>query len=644
MMGIPLMSGSASKWMRYAASLQAGWAVPAMVAWAASLGTVFLGAKATSAVFLGPLTEATKDAHESPPTMVWGMNLLAAGTVVLGIAPQLAVNYLLNPIMGALGLGAVQVTWFGLSSDAGSFSTAGGLVLAIISIVLGGIIYAVAYAARQTPATVAVTAGGAAMASSGGGIFTGGEPLSDQGRLTAGDFSDIFLQHWHSFFRWSNVDRVYLAVWSGLQAVSRALGVLVSWMERYAAILVVVLAALILAAVRWLVPGVATLPAGASIPVPQMLVAACAIAAVALILAALSHIKTRTLSILMVLVGAAAVAGLAVTDPWLRLGLLELGALLTIPLVWQTARTRSAKLTYVAVVVISALTLVASDLLLERGQPDWARALLLTSVCVKLAAVPLFFWLLKLADELPAVVLGLIIAVVDMAAFGELYIAVHASPGLFTPTALWLGFAAATSFLAALLMLTQRSLKRLLVLSTVEDVGFLLLGIASATALGTTGALVAATTHALAKALLFTCLAGPEAARLLEGNHTGLITRYPVSAFGFLFGMLAMLGIPPTIGFIGRWKLYETAVQIGWPLGAIFILSSILALIAYVLALTGIWWGPPSNADSPPHEVEPITDAKEPFVLKSTVVLLVALILAAGIWPSLLDIVKWGRL
>ncbi len=644
MMGIPLMSGFASKWMLYAAALQAGWAVPAMVAWAASLGTVFLGAKATSAVFLGPLTEATKDAHESPPTMVWGMNLLAAGTVVLGIAPQLAVNYLLNPIMGALGLGAVQVTWFGLSSDAGSFSTAGGLVLAIISIVLGGIIYAVAYAARQTPATVAVTAGGAAMASSGGGIFTGGEPLSDQGRLTAGDFSDIFLQHWHSFFRWSNVDRVYLAVWSGLQAVSRALGVLVSWMERYAAILVVVLAALILAAVRWLVPGVATLPAGASIPVPQMLVAACAIAAVALILAALSHIKTRTLSILMVLVGAAAVAGLAVTDPWLRLGLLELGALLTIPLVWQTARTRSAKLTYVAVVVISALTLVASDLLLERGQPDWARALLLTSVCVKLAAVPLFFWLLKLADELPAVVLGLIIAVVDMAAFGELYIAVHASPGLFTPTALWLGFAAATSFLAALLMLTQRSLKRLLVLSTVEDVGFLLLGIASATALGTTGALVAATTHALAKALLFTCLAGPEAARLLEGNHTGLITRYPVSAFGFLFGMLAMLGIPPTIGFIGRWKLYETAVQIGWPLGAIFILSSILALIAYVLALTGIWWGPPSNADSPPHEVEPITDAKEPFVLKSTVVLLVALILAAGIWPSLLDIVKWGRL
>jgi multicomponent Na+:H+ antiporter subunit A len=641
MMGIPLMSGFASKWMLYAAALQAGWAVPAMIAWAVSLGTVFLGAKATSAVFLGPLTKATEDAHESPPTMVWGMGLLAAGSVVLGIAPQLAVNFLLNPIMSALGIATVQVTWFGLASDAGSFSTAGGLVLAIVSIVLGGIIYAVAYAGRQTAATVAVTAGGAAMASSGGGIFTGGEPLSDQGRLTAGDFSSIFLGNWKEFFRWSNVDRVYLAVWSGLQSVSRGLGVVVSWMERRALVLVIVLAALILAAVRWLVPGVGSLPSGASIAVPQMLVAACGIASMGLILAALSQAKTRGIALCALIVGSLTVAGLVVANPWLRLGLLELGAMLTIVRVWITARTQSAKFTYLGVVLISAFTLVGSDILLERGQADWARALLLTSICVKLAAVPLFFWLLKLADEVPALVLGLIIAVVDMAAFGELYIAAHASPGLFAPTSLWLGIAAATSFLAALLMLTQRSLKRLLVLSTVEDAGFLILGIASATALGTTGALVAATTHALAKALLFICLSGPEAAGALEDNRTGLISRYPVSAFGFLFGMLAMLGIPPTMGFIGRWKLYETAVVIGWPIATVFILSSILALVAYVLALTGIWWGPPSGIDSPPNsESQP----KEPILLQTTIVLMVALILAAGTFPSLLDMLKWGSL
>jgi formate hydrogenlyase subunit 3/multisubunit Na+/H+ antiporter MnhD subunit len=277
--------------------------------------------------------------------------------------------------------------------------------------------------------------------------------------------------------------------------------------------------------------------------------------------------------------------------------------------------------------------------MLAETNQAWSRALLLTSVLVKLAAIPLIFWLLRLADELPALVLGLIIAIVDMAAFGELYVAVHANPTLFTPQGLVLWVAAATSFIAALLMITQRSLKRLLVLSTIEDAGFLLLGLAAATTLGAAGALVAAVTHALAKALLFICLSGPEAAGALEDNRTGLISRYPVSAFGFLFGMLAMLGIPPTIGFIGRWKLYESAAVLGWPLAAVFILSSILALVAYVLALTRTWWGPPGNEDPQPRST-----AKEPWLIQTAIVLLVVLILAAGIWPNLLDMVKWGTL
>ena len=640
MMGIPLMSGFASKWMLYAAALQAGWAVPAMVAWAVSLGTVFLCAKATSAVFLGPLTEATKDAHESPPTMVWGMGIMAAGSIVLGVAPQLAVNYLLNPILGALQLSAVQVTWFGLSSSAGSFSTMGGLVLAVVSIILGGLIYAIAYAARQAP-TAATVSGGAAVLGSGGGIFTGGEPLSDQGRLTAGDFSDIFLQNWHEFFRWSNVDAVYLGVWHGLQAASRGVGVVVSWMERHAVLLVIALAAALLAGVRFLAPGIAAVEPLPSPQMPSLLIAACAIAGFALILAALANAKSRRLAPLMILAGVAAVAGLAVNGPWLRLGLLELGALLTIPLVWQAARTHSAKLVYLSVVLISAFSLVVSDLMMERGHADWARALLVTSVCVKLAAVPLFFWLLSLADEVPALVLGIIIAVVDMAAFGELYITAQASPGLLTPQILWLAVAAATSLIAALLMLTQRSLKRLLVLSTVEDIGFLLLGLASINALGIKGVVFAAATHSLAKALLFACLSGPEADGALNNESRGLATRYPVAAFGFLFGMLAMLGIPPMMGYLGRWKLYETALQISPLLLAVFILSSIFALIAYVLALTRVWWGPPHDASpqpTPPHLT------KEPFLLQTTIVVLVGLLLAAGAWPGLLETLLGGRL
>src|SRR5436305_8331933 len=93
------------------------------------------------------------------------------------------------------------------------------------------------------------------MAGAGGGIFTGGEPLSEQDRLTASDFSSIFQQNWKSFFRWSNVDRVYLAVWDALLAVSRGLGVAVGWLERNAVVMVVAFAAIVFAFVRWAVPG-----------------------------------------------------------------------------------------------------------------------------------------------------------------------------------------------------------------------------------------------------------------------------------------------------------------------------------------------------------------------------------------------------
>jgi formate hydrogenlyase subunit 3/multisubunit Na+/H+ antiporter MnhD subunit len=585
--------------------------------------------------------------------MLWGMGFIAAGSIILGIAPQLAVNYLLNPILNALQMSAVNVTWLGLSSDAGSFSSIGGLVLAVVSLVLGGVIYAIAYVSRQPKIE------GAAIA--GGGIFTGGEPLSSEGRLTAGDFSSIFLQNWHEFFRWTNVDAVYLGVWHGLQAVSRGLGAVVSWMERYALALVVVLSGLLLIVAKLFRPGEINWRAYASkwefdvpvvIPnqVPTLLVFTCILAAVALILAALSRKSMHRLIPLMTLAAAFTIAGLFIPIfPYrlLHLCLLELGAFTTIALVWQCARSTTAKYTYLAVVVLSALS-ASSELFTSDG--FWIWAFLLTGICIKLAAVPLLFWLLALADEIPALVLGLIIAVVDMAAFGAFYINTWCLTDNFSfangdsaviRSVILLSVAAATSFLAALLMFTQKSLKRLLVLSTIEDVGFLLLGVFSLKTLGYEGAMIAAATHSLAKALLFICLAGPEADGALEGEPKGLAARYPVAAFGFLFGMLAMLGIPPTMGFLGRWRLYETAVQIGWPLAAVFILSSIFALIAYVLALTRCWWGPPDKPDPSSTPEHPIM---EPFILQSVIIALVVLILAAGIWPDALQMLFGGRL
>ena len=119
----------------------------------------------------------------------------------------------------------------------------------------------------------------------------------------------------------------------------------------------------------------------------------------------------------------------------------------------------------------------------------------------------------------------------------------------------------------------------------------------------------------------------------MNGEPLALAVRYPVSAFGFLFGMLAMLGVPPTIGFIGRWRLYATALDMSPWLLSVFIVSSILALIAYTLALTRNWWGPPRENESPPAK-----GAREPAVLQAAIVALAVLLLVGGVWPHMIAV------
>jgi fumarate reductase subunit C len=73
----------------------------------------------------------------------------------------------------------------------------------------------------------------------------------------------------------------------------------------------------------------------------------------------------------------------------------------------------------------------------------------------------------------------------------------------------------------------------------------------------------------------------------------------------------------------------------------VFIFSSILALIAYVLALTRYWWGPNSNFSA---EAERDTcSVRETFLVKVVIVVLAAVLLAAGAWPGLLQFVQGGR-
>jgi formate hydrogenlyase subunit 3/multisubunit Na+/H+ antiporter MnhD subunit len=633
MMGVPFMSGFASKWLLYTAALQAGQVVPALVAWVVSVGTIFSCVKATSSVFLGSTTTRTKDAHESPRTMVWALGLFALGSVILGLAPQLAVNYLINPILPLLGLATAQVSWFGLAPDAGSWWTTGGFVLAVVSAGVGTLVYVMAGMSRSRTRVLAMEGGavlGGGMTGGGGAsIFTGGEPIKGSGRLPAGEFSVMLKVLWAPFYSGTDVDRLYRRVWRGLQKISAALGRAIAWAEKSAITWTVGLSIALVAALRWLAPASAAMGSAAHgvEQLPILLGAGCAVALAGLLLAAGKQKVWGSLFPLLSVSGVLAVAALWTKEPIQRSALLEMASFLTLVLVWRVATRRVAWI-YSVAVAISAVSLFAGQIVLQWGDPGWARALLLSGLVLKLAIVPLLLWLPMVAEAVPALVIGVIIAVVDMAAFGELFLTAQAHPGFFEPRAVWIAAALASSLLASLLMLTQRNLKRLLALSSIEDIGFLLLGVTSASELGLRGALFGATVHALAKALLFISLSAPEADGVLTEDAHGLASRYPVSAAGFLAGMLAMLGVPPLLGFAGRWRLYQTAATTSHWLLAGFILSSMFALLAYVLCLTRCWWGPRDEAE--------VTSTPESLPFRLAVVGLIVVLLAGGLWPNAL--------
>jgi hypothetical protein len=114
-------------------------------------------------------------------------------------------------------------------------------------------------------------------------------------------------------------------------------------------------------------------------------------------------------------------------------------------------------------------------------------------------------------------------------------------------------------------MLTQRSLKRLLVLSTIEDVGFLLLGVASKR-IGTrarssplhsrTGQGAALHLPRRARSRRRAQNRARSSRRALPGQRLRIPLRHAGHARH-----------SADLGFIGRWRLYSTAFEIGpWPL------------------------------------------------------------------------------
>ncbi len=333
-------------------------------------------------------------------------------------------------------------------------------------------------------------------------------------------------------------------------------------------------------------------------------------------------------------------AGLLLSDRWLRMVCLDAAALIAVALVWtrgtpEAVRAARTYLQFLALAIVLLLAVIGlsgnSSTAPAYPMDKILIALFIIGFALKLALVPFYFWLPGVADAASPMTTALIVSIVDIAAFTELAQMHEGLPWLFAgDRTLWLALALLSMFGGAILALAQRSIKRMLAFSTIDDMGYLLLGLVAGTDVGIAGALLGALSHALVKVLLFGAVGVAEKGlgEPITLDTRGLANRFPVSAFAFIVGALAMIGVPPLFGFVGRWRLYLAGAEFGGPLLILLMACATgLALLYYARAIHRTWLGPADGGAAV---------RAEPRLAAGVLVVLTIVVIVLGLTPTAL--------
>ena len=236
-------------------------------------------------------------------------------------------------------------------------------------------------------------------------------------------------------------------------------------------------------------------------------------------------------------------------------------------------------------------------------------ALAVVGLVVKTALVPMHFWLppahANAATPVSAVLSALVIK-------GSFYILIRLTTALgldamIPGMPLLLGVLGATAIVwGSVQALKQVRLKMLVAYSTVAQVGYLFvlfpLVAAAATpeqgATAVTAGVFHALSHGLAKGAMFLA-AGAILVRFgtdrIDGL-TGLARVAPAQAAAFAIAGVAMLGLPPSGGFVSKWLYVQAALETGaWWWAAVVLVGGLLAAL-YVFRVVGIFMRTPEAA------------------------------------------------
>jgi NADH-quinone oxidoreductase subunit M len=198
-------------------------------------------------------------------------------------------------------------------------------------------------------------------------------------------------------------------------------------------------------------------------------------------------------------------------------------------------------------------------------------------------------------------------------------------------------WALVTMVYGGLMVLAQTDIKRLLAYSSISQMGYLLIGIASNTTLGVSGSMLHYVSHGLGKAVLFLAAgaiihqSGIRDIRSLGG----LAAKMPVSAVAFIIGCMNIAGVPPTIGFISKslvfMGVFRQGLQTSWfelAVALAALISTALTIGYTFLTIRRIFFGPI------PEHLQNVKEA--PATMTIPLIIFSILSILAGIYPRII--------
>ncbi|HEX5760660.1 MAG TPA: NADH-quinone oxidoreductase subunit N [Thermoanaerobaculia bacterium] len=257
--------------------------------------------------------------------------------------------------------------------------------------------------------------------------------------------------------------------------------------------------------------------------------------------------------------------------------------------------------------------------------------LLAAGLFFKVAAVPFHIWTPDVYVGAPTPVTAWLAAASKGASFAILVRIFYQGLGTLRLEWQWIValVAVASMVWGNLAALTQQNVKRMLAYSSIAHAGYVLIGVLAVSEIGLWSVVFYLLTYSFVTLGAFgtvILLERREYAGETLADYAGLARRAPFLAAMMLLFLVALTGIPPTGGFVGKVYLFAAAVQAGWAWVAVVgVVTSAISLYYYFGVVVSMYLKEPTDTAPAPLPARSIRFA---------VALCALVTLAMGVYPG----------